>query len=518
MLKLIDVTTTRNVYIDSLLSIDVLHHAYHKLAYDLSQKSNCALYLVDATLSERLHYMTPHRSKMKSFFKILLKGDYYFSIKYINKKEVFYTTKKFSLKNIDYTSISTLKVYVRVYSKTTGFMIFASRVALVIDFWREELDMYRSNVYSEVATMMAASKLKESIGFITINKLKIPCLKAYIAIHDYTLNNPVDIVYTWVDDTDKKWLRKKDKRLRQYQSYISPTATDKTRFQNNNELLYSLRSILTYLKGINNIYIVTDNQTPSFLIPKNKKIKIIDHKDIFKYSSHLPSFSSMAIESQLHRIRGLSKRYLYFNDDVFIGRANTMSLFFDTYGHAKCFYSNYTAIPPTQNDTTYSPVDNAAINNRNILKEKYGISVFKKFQHTPVPVLRKVIKSMEKEFPNIFELTASHPIRSNDTYSLTGAFYYHYGLIKGVIHPATLRYSYILLGSDGFSIKIKHILAKKESKRFDVICVNSETMTNSYKEDVKLFQHLFSRYYPCSAEWEKQRRKKKAKALKKRIN
>jgi hypothetical protein len=195
-----------------------------------------------------------------------------------------------------------------------------------------------------------------------------------------------------------------------------------------------------------------------------------------------------------------------------------MRLFFDNYGHAKCFYSKYTAIPPTDNNKSYSPVDNAAINNRNLLKKKYGISAFKKFQHTPVPVLKKVMVNMEKEFPNIFKLTASQPIRSNDGYTLAGAFYYHYGLIKGVVHPATLRYNYILLGSNVFSMKIKRILAKKESKRFDVICVNSETMTSSYKEDVQLFQNIFSTYYPCAGEWEKKKRKKRSKAAQKKIN
>lgn len=516
MLHSIDINTSRNIYIDSLLSIDTLHDAYHKLARKLSKKSDCKLYLVDASLSPRVHYMSPHRDKIKSFLKAMMEGNYHFAIKYKNKKKVFYTTEDFSLKDVDYESISSFKIYVRVYSKSTGFMIFASRVALVIDFWREDIAVYRSNEYTEVATMLATSKFLGSTTSITINKLKIPCLKAYIDVHNYTFNNPIDIVYTWVDATDKKWLRKKDKRLRQHVDYISPTAIDKARFQNNNELLYSIRSVLTYLKGVNKVYIVTDNQTPSFLLPNDKRIKIIDHKDIFKDSSHLPSFNSAAIASQIHRIRGLSKRYLYFNDDIFIGRANSMRMFFDSYGHAKCFYSKYTAIPATNNDKAYSPVDNAAINNRAVLKEKYGISVYKKFQHTPVPVLRKVMQGMEKEFPDIFKRTISYPIRSNDGYALAGAFYYHYGLIKGVVHPATLRYSYILLGADSFTMKIKRILAKKESKRFDVICVNSETITDTYEDDVKLFQNIFFTCFPCPGNWEKHKVIKKLKAVQKK--
>ena len=45
----------------------------------------------------------------------------------------------------------------------------------------------------------------------------------------------------------------------------------------------------------------------------------ITYIDIFPNKSHLPVFSSPAIESHLHRIPGLSKRFIYFNDDVFLG-------------------------------------------------------------------------------------------------------------------------------------------------------------------------------------------------------
>ena len=37
-------------------------------------------------------------------------------------------------------------------------------------------------------------------------------------------------------------------------------------------------------------------------------------------SPFLPTFSSPAIEANLHRIPGLSEHFLYFNDDVFLGK------------------------------------------------------------------------------------------------------------------------------------------------------------------------------------------------------
>ena len=45
------------------------------------------------------------------------------------------------------------------------------------------------------------------------------------------------------------------------------------------------------------------------------------HRAIFtgESAADLPVFSSPAIEAHLHQIPGLSRRFLYFNDDVFLG-------------------------------------------------------------------------------------------------------------------------------------------------------------------------------------------------------
>lgn len=98
------------------------------------------------------------------------------------------------------------------------------------------------------------------------------------------------------------------------------------RYRDNDELKYSIRSLFKYAPWIHHIYLVTDSQIPSWLDLSSNKITIVTHDEIFpnkryiliKYS-HLPTFSSPAIESHIHKIPGLAKHYLYFNDDVFLG-------------------------------------------------------------------------------------------------------------------------------------------------------------------------------------------------------
>lgn len=46
----------------------------------------------------------------------------------------------------------------------------------------------------------------------------------------------------------------------------------------------------------------------------------VTHDDIFINKSHLPTFSSPAIESHIHRIPGLAKKFIYMNDDVMFGK------------------------------------------------------------------------------------------------------------------------------------------------------------------------------------------------------
>ncbi|KAM6436565.1 N-acetylglucosamine-1-phosphotransferase subunits alpha/beta isoform 2-T2 [Liasis olivaceus] len=108
---------------------------------------------------------------------------------------------------------------------------------------------------------------------------------------------------------------------------ISPS-----RFEDNEELRYSLRSIERHAPWVRHIFIVTNGQIPSWLNLDNPRVTIVTHQDIFQNLSHLPTFSSPAIESHIHRIRGLSQKFIYLNDDVMFGKDVWPD---DFYSHSK---------------------------------------------------------------------------------------------------------------------------------------------------------------------------------------
>lgn len=141
----------------------------------------------------------------------------------------------------------------------------------------------------------------------------------------------IDLVYLWVDGSDPVWQAKKNAFMHGM-SVVPSEAVSEARFVDSNELRFSLRSVEKYAPWIRKIFIVTDNQVPSWIDLSNPRISIIDHTEIMP-SSSLPTFSSPAIEWCIDNIPGLSEHFLYANDDVFIAQEVYPDFFFDSEGH-----------------------------------------------------------------------------------------------------------------------------------------------------------------------------------------
>lgn len=158
---------------------------------------------------------------------------------------------------------------------------------------------------------------------------------------------PIDIVYTWVDGNDPKWLTNKKKYVsqRKKKAKLDQSSHEKCRYQNIDELKYSLRSVFKFATFVRKIFIVTAGQTPSWFeqeLNRNKqasKIKIISHETIFPkpLEKYLPTFNSIAIEMNLHRIPDLAEHFIYMNDDVFFGRKVYPEHFITLSGKPKVF-------------------------------------------------------------------------------------------------------------------------------------------------------------------------------------
>lgn len=118
----------------------------------------------------------------------------------------------------------------------------------------------------------------------------------------------VDVVITYVDGLDPEWQR----------SYAAATGkpVNVKRYRDWGTLKYLLRGMERHMEFIGNVFLVvaSESQVPSWV--SRADLKIVLHSDIIP-EKYLPVFNSTAIEMFLHRIPGLSERFVYFNDDMF---------------------------------------------------------------------------------------------------------------------------------------------------------------------------------------------------------
>jgi len=139
--------------------------------------------------------------------------------------------------------------------------------------------------------------------------------------------DPIDVVIAWVDGSDPKLAEKRSRYSGSKPVPVSSGAHP-TRFASSNEIRYCLLSVLRFAPFVRKIFIVTDSQDPGLTVDILKyfperagSVTIVDHTEIFDgYTEYLPTFNSISIANMIWRIKGLSEKFVYFNDDIFLVR------------------------------------------------------------------------------------------------------------------------------------------------------------------------------------------------------
>jgi len=405
---------------------------------------------------------------------------------------------KIKIRNFDL-----LRIY-KVYKNKFGIIEFASKTAFEIERWYKVNGIYTTNVKNKIQNKLTFDDIQRTVE-VTIFQHKVPQLYEMNKYFTYIQNNSVnevDIVYTWVNGNDAKWLTKKSKYHNDVTvKNIHASATSENRYISRDELKYSLRSIEKYFSGYRKIFIVTDDQKPEWLI-ESEKISIIDHKELFPDQTVLPVFNSHAIEACLHHIEGLSEHYIYLNDDIIFGRAVHPSLFFPKKGKLSIFPSNQTFIPFGNASKDILPVDSAAINTRTLLeKEQIGYAI-RKFKHTPLPQIKSILFELENKFSDELSQTRKSRFRQPTDISLTSSLLFNYAYFKNLAEIKPIRYTYINLASEDCLFQLKKSTTSIEAKRPDVFCINDGEGDLS-DEVEKEFIEIMNNFLPEKSKFEK---------------
>jgi hypothetical protein len=335
------------------------------------------------------------------------------------------------------------------------------------------------------------NKLNFFIKFLL--KTKNITIYAYSYVKEKILNfndkENIDIVFLWVDGDDPEHKRKKNLYLdkQEINRVIEEKAIKEYRWANNDEINISLILIEKFCPWVSNIWIITDKQSPDLkLLPEyfRKKIKIVDHDEIFSgYENYLPTFNSRTIETFLWRINGLSEKFLYFNDDMFITRPVSKNDFFMSNkpvlrGKFKKF----------KKKSDISLHENGILNGA--LMMNFDNKIFFKQAHAPYVLIKSHLENLYKLHKEQFEKNAAYKFRSREQFLSVSLFYHKCIIDKKYIIKYTKDYlhlSEIECKASPEEVLINS-LKKINKRKYKFICIND---LGSLKIKIPDFKNYF---------------------------
>jgi hypothetical protein len=269
------------------------------------------------------------------------------------------------------------------------------------------------------------------------------------------LAEPIDIVYTWVNGGDPDYAE----ICKRYSK--NPEDINPERYRDTYQLLkYSLRSLEKHLDWYRNIFIVTTRpQVPDWMDLSNPKLKIIHHDQIID-EEFLPTFNPNCIESFLHKIPGLSKHFLYLNDDFLFGSQTLLQDFMPN-GKYRVFN---TLLGENLGWRIYDGKNDII-----------GLGVI---EHTPLFIKKEFWQAMTELFPEKQHSTRANKFRqANDlmTYKLYRYYLLKYqrSICKSIILADLLKINTFHKITNNLKTQQKSI-AQLELKRPKFYCLNDD--------------------------------------------
>lgn len=323
----------------------------------------------------------------------------------------------------------------------------------------------------------------------------------------------IDFVIAWVDGADPEWRKRKEALLDN-----SFEDEREERYRDWGLLPYWFRGVEKYAPWVRKIWFICDQEPPAWLNTNHPKLNIVRHED-FLPDEYRPAFSSHPIELNLHRIKGLSEKFVYFNDDMYLLKPVEENLFFRR--GLPCDSALLNTIPT--DDLVGNPdgrifymfLNNASYINRDYdfrsclkrnfikwLHPCYGKDLLRNMMlciwprlvgtvelHLPQAFLKKTfVETWKKDF-DIMDMTSRHHFR-NDLDVNQWFVRLHHIMEGRFVVRKPIRNSVYTLGKDNSEL----VKALAEQK-IPMICINDESMDNqtylkAKEEVVAAFQKL----------------------------
>ena len=324
---------------------------------------------------------------------------------------------------------------------------------------------------------------------------------------------PVDIVYSWIDGNDPDVQKEIQYWKKQYN--LPGTSATSNRFRAMDELRYSLRSVRENAPWVRNVYVVTSlHKIPAWFnenIGAEHGVYFIDDSELL---DTVPVFNSLAKEAVKHKIPGLSERYLYFNDDLFFGSPVTLDDFQDDKGRAKMFLEPEHFVPHDyegigEQDYFAKGLYYTQSVLMDLFPELEDKQVQEMFMHMQLkrhtPDLHFVSEDFEKErlLPELTKHTANSRFRGIDQLYDNTLFDNYWKLARGKAIPSEI--STVLMGLEGKNEQEEMMFERIRTERPKCFCVNdgiADDTTPEAQASIEFFGNFLEEYYPTAAPWE----------------
>ncbi|HEX2924179.1 MAG TPA: stealth family protein [Chloroflexota bacterium] len=323
-------------------------------------------------------------------------------------------------------------------------------------------------------------------------------------------HEPIDAVYLWVDGADPLFLADLHRWATECGATFDPLRLAPGRFRDNGELRYSLRSLEAYAPWIRHVHIVTNGQVPSWLDATNPGVSVISHDTVFPDRTHLPTFNSHAIELQLHRIPNLTRRFIYFNDDLFLGRPVVPEDFISPEGVQTVYLENW--LLPQElhlgavHDRAYAYTQRLLNDRLMERSSRRGIA------HVPQMFDVDLVQEVQYLWRLQVEETSAHRFRSPRDVALRILYYYY--ALESRAHQSSCATRTLYSPSEDY-----HFLQMEESipamvesfnelmfQRPKFFCVNDDLGDSEGAEIVlQAFDAFLEEYFPRPSSFEKGR-------------
>lgn len=306
----------------------------------------------------------------------------------------------------------------------------------------------------------------------------------------------IDFVIMWVDSNDPEW-QKSYSRHKALSTGVEEHALLPARFRDMNIFKYWFRSVEAYAPWVRKIHLITCGQVPGWLNLHHEKINIVNHSDIMD-EKHLPTFSSRAIEVNIHKINGLSEKFVFFNDDMMLNAKVSPSFYFSN--NLPNDFLIDSKINPTSTDSIIfnstllanTSVVNTFFDRAEIIKKnkakyfsyKYGRYLRKNFdtrknksfngflgKHLPQPFLKSTFEEVwaQPKIKKILERTVS--LKFREGCCLNQYVFRYWQLAKGEFNPCNPKENGVCYHLNGDKKQLSRALNDLKS---DVpqICLN----------------------------------------------